>query len=472
MSAESVCKTVSQRISSKPDLLDLHASNPARYPFLLESAAHGIDPDGAASAQARYDILFAFPGETLNSLGNGVLSGSYSDGAISFLDALDQWAKAERVANPGSVLPFSGGWFLYFAYELAGELEPGLRLPLSASQPIAIATRIPAAIIYDRLTGEHWAIAEASHAQLLDQLVDDAAVVSAQAADTQGTVLPESAELFVHEAPAEDFIAAVNSAKRHISAGDIYQANLSRQWHAKGSGKPAWQLYQQLRAANPAPYAGLAVFGKEQGLPGDFAVISSSPERLVCVHDGRVETRPIAGTRPRINDAPISRAELDEFLGHPKERAEHVMLIDLERNDLGRICIGGSVEVNEFMAVESYSHVHHIVSNVIGDLRPGTTFGQVIRAVFPGGTITGCPKVRCMEIIAELEGCPRGAYTGSMGYLNRDGSCDLNILIRTMVLQDDDITLSAGSGIVADSDPESELNETRAKAKGLLLAIR
>ncbi len=147
------------------------------------------------------------------------------------------------------------------------------------------------------------------------------------------------------------------------------------------------------------------------------------------------------------------------------------MLIDLERNDLGRICNGGSVRVSEFMAIESYSHVHHLVSNVVGDLRNGVSTGDIIRAVFPGGTITGCPKVRCMQIIAEQEGRPRGAYTGSMGYLNIDGSCDLSILIRTMVLKDDQITLAAGSGIVADSDPQTELNETRAKAKGLLLAI-
>ena len=148
------------------------------------------------------------------------------------------------------------------------------------------------------------------------------------------------------------------------------------------------------------------------------------------------------------------------------------MLIDLERNDLGRVCIPGTVRVDEYMAVESYAHVHHIVSNVCGRLRPTTTPGEMIRAVFPGGTITGCPKVRCMEIIHSLEGRPRGMYTGAMGYLNRDGSADLNILIRTMMTIGDTLSLAAGSGIVADSDPHQELEETRAKAKGLLLALR
>jgi anthranilate synthase component 1 len=215
---------------------------------------------------------------------------------------------------------------------------------------------------------------------------------------------------------------------------------------------------------NPAPFAGLAVIG-------DAAVVSSSPERLVQVHEAWVETRPIAGTRPRGEGAEDDAALQDELLGHPKERAEHIMLIDLERNDLGRVCVPGSIAVNELMVLESYAHVHHIVSNVRGRLRPGVTPGQVIRAVFPGGTITGCPKVRCMEIIAELEGEGRGAYTGAMGYLNHDGSLDLNILIRTITLSGQQLCLRAGAGIVADSVPQNELEETRAKARGLLLAL-
>jgi len=162
---------------------------------------------------------------------------------------------------------------------------------------------------------------------------------------------------------------------------------------------------------------------------------------------------------------------LQELIEDPKERAEHVMLIDLERNDLGRVCEAGTVQVDEMMIVESYAHVHHIVSNVQGRMRKDVTPGAAVRAVFPGGTITGCPKVRCMEIINELEAGPRGAYTGSFGYLNRDGNLDLNILIRTMVIRDDEIRFRAGSGIVADSDPDAELQETRAKAKGLLRAI-
>ena len=183
-----------------------------------------------------------------------------------------------------------------------------------------------------------------------------------------------------------------------------------------------------------------------------------------------VETRPIAGTRPRLADDDDA-ARIRELVAHPKERAEHVMLIDLERNDLGRVCRPGSVRVDELMSVESYTHVHHIVSNVRGELRDEITPGQVIAAVFPGGTITGCPKVRCMQIISELEGEGRGPYTGALGYLNRDGDMDLNILIRSAWLADGKLQLRAGAGLVVDSIAESELQETRAKAKGLLRAL-
>ena len=185
-----------------------------------------------------------------------------------------------------------------------------------------------------------------------------------------------------------------------------------------------------------------------------------------------VETRPIAGTRPRDENQQSDEALAKELLSHPKEQAEHIMLIDLERNDLGRVCRPGTIEVNELMVLESWQHVHHIVSNVRGELDSNKSPVDVLRAVFPGGTITGCPKVRCMEILAEMEQQARGAYTGSLGYINNDGSMDFNILIRTMVREKEDdnnkITFRAGGGIVSDSVAEKELEETRAKAKGLL----
>ena len=261
------------------------------------------------------------------------------------------------------------------------------------------------------------------------------------------------------------FLQAVVRAKDYIAAGDVYQANLSRGWTADFADEcDAAQLYAALSSANPAPFAGLARWQ-------DSAIISSSPERLLEVRDGVASTRPIAGTRPRAADRDDDDRLSDELFANAKERAEHIMLIDLERNDLGRVCKAGTVEVDEMMALESYAHVHHIVSNVRGRLRDGIAPGEAIRAVFPGGTITGCPKVRCMEIINELEGVARGAYTGSFGYLNRDGSLDLNILIRTMVLQGRTLSLRAGAGIVADSEPRAELAETRAKAEGMLRSL-
>jgi anthranilate synthase component 1 len=267
------------------------------------------------------------------------------------------------------------------------------------------------------------------------------------------------------EDPPEQFLDGVERIKRYIRDGDVFQVNLSRGWHGRlADGADPAAVYARLRAANPAPFAGLAVFG-------DRAVASSSPERLVQIAGGRVETRPIAGTYPRNPDGEADRALSEALLVHPKERAEHIMLIDLERNDLGRVCRTGSIEVNELMVLESYTHVHHIVSNVRGLLRADVTPADVIRAVFPGGTITGCPKVRCMEIIAELEGRVRGPYTGAFAYFNRDGSGDSNILIRTISIDGRDVEVRAGAGIVADSQPDRELDETRQKARGPLSAL-
>ena len=429
-------------IEASFDLLDLHVSNPQRYPYLLESSAPG--------PQGRFDILFALPGDTI----------TLTDlEAFDFLSTLDDhWrAEAGRHRCPGP-LPFHGGWFLYLGYELAAQIEPTLRLPTDSSTlPIASATRIPAAIVHDYITGRRWIVAEQNtHAVTV---MDD---ISRLSIESTADPLP-CCEL--GEDPPQDYLAAVQRILNYIREGDVFQVNLSRQWRGNWpQGIRVAALYRQLRKANPGPYNGLATWG-------DDAILSSSPERLVAARGDRVQTRPIAGTRPRGPGGDADRALSDELLRHPKERAEHIMLIDLERNDLGRIAIPGSVKVNELMSLESYATVHHIVSNVEAVMRPEITPGQLIRAVFPGGTITGCPKVRCMEIIAELEGCGRGAYTGSMGYLNHDGSMDLNILIRSMVRSGKQLSFRAGAGIVFDSVAEKELEETRAKAGGMLNAL-
>ncbi len=342
------------------------------------------------------------------------------------------------------------------AYELAGEVEPTLKLRPPSVLPVALAVRCPAAVIVDHANDCTILVAEADHEGLLDALESDLAAQPRMPA----LAAPVNWE---EDAPAL-FLDGVARIHEHLHAGDVFQVNLSRAWRARyAQSPPPASLYAVLREANPAPFAGLL----QQ--PG-WAVLSSSPERLVEVRRGVAQTRPIAGTRPRL-PGDDELAQIRELSAHPKERAEHVMLIDLERNDLGRVCVPGTVEVDELMAVESYAHVHHIVSNVRGRLRADVTPGEVIAATFPGGTITGCPKVRCMEIIAALEDAPRGAYTGALGYLDRNGELDLNILIRTLTVTGNEVSLRAGAGIVADSVAASELDETRAKARGLLRAL-
>lgn len=438
------------------DLSLLHEAYPSRYPHLLESVAHG-------TPQARFDVLFAHPGDALvlDPGKAGEIRGSTR--CARFLPELDRWWRAERVGfDAGARIPFRGGWFVYLGYELASEIEPTLALPTDGRIfPRAFAQRFPAGVVRDHDRGCLHVLAEPERRDLLDGICADLeSLIASQAApETAATVVAA-----LREDPPERYLDGVGRIKGYIHDGDVFQVNLSRGWEARAAGARSVTLYRALRAANPGPFAGLATWG-------EAAVISSSPERLVNVHGPEIQTRPIAGTRPRGGGEQDDLAFRQELIGHPKERAEHVMLIDLERNDIGRVCAAGTVEVNELMVLESYAHVHHIVSNVRGRLAPGTTPGAVVAAVFPGGTITGCPKVRCMEIIAELEQTPRDAYTGSMGYLNRDGDMDLNILIRTLLQHNDELTVRAGAGIVADSVPEWELEETRAKARGLLLAL-
>ena len=255
----------------------------------------------------------------------------------------------------------------------------------------------------------------------------------------------------------------VERARAYIAAGDIYQANLSCRFDGAYAGSAA-DLYARLRRVNPSPFACLL---RSPGLE----IISSSPERLVSLHDGGAETRPIAGTRRRGFTSPEDARLGEELLAHPKERAEHIMLLDLERNDLGKVCRTGSVKVDELMALERYSHVTHIVSNIRGELRAGLGPFDLLRATFPGGTITGVPKKRCMEIIEELEPVGRGTYTGSAGYLSVTGDMDLNILIRTFQKFGDEITYQVGAGIVADSVAEREWEECLAKGEALRLAL-
>ena len=429
------------RLSAIPDLFSLYASDPLNYPVLLET-----------TAGSGWHILMAYPTQV----------DRYSlDQSADFFAKLEyDWQTLHVTRSDETAhLPFRGGWFVYLGYELLHTIEPSVSIRADKPNdfPVAVLMRVPAAILVNNQNNEAWLFAESAH--LLTAIQDDIARLTP-------LILPAVNLINLIEEPDAIFLAGVAQIQRYIATGDVFQVNLSRRWHA-GLSKPnsASALYQALRRNNPAPFAGIANLGEEQ------FIISSSPERLVQVATGRAVTRPIAGTYPRHTD-PVQDAQLrNELIGHPKERAEHVMLVDLERNDLGRVCVTGSVKVDELMAVVSYEHVHHIESTVSGELNSDQSPVDVIRALFPGGTITGCPKIRTMQIIRELESTPRGAYTGGMGYINLDGDFDMNILIRTMMLSGLMLEFSAGAGIVVDSDPLKELNETRAKAKGLLRAL-
>lgn len=450
-----------RRLDAFPDLLDLHCGNPERYPHLLESVT-------APGPHARFDILFAFPGECLELNAAGNLSGpSGTNAGEDFLTAFDRcWrrhAVARSPANPEG-LPFYGGWFVYLGYELSAQIEPSVQLPPAQSRlPIACAQRFSAAVIRDHEQRCLWLVSARGvvEVEAMGRDVQRFGITPEPAPDLRPSLL----EISWHEDPPGYFLAAVDRIREYILAGDVFQVNLSRAWRGRLRDEvtPA-AIYRRLRRENPAPFAGFATWGKR-------AILSSSPERLVRVNNRWAETRPIAGTRPRGANVAADLASSAELMIHPKERAEHVMLIDLERNDLGRICETGTIEVNELMALESYAHVHHIVSNVRGRLGETVTPGQVLSAVFPGGTITGCPKVRCLQIIAELEATGRGAYTGTLGFVADNLNMDFNILIRTLVVEDKEVIARAGAGIVADSVPQNELEETRAKAYGMLLAL-
>jgi anthranilate synthase component 1 len=449
-----------QWLDQVPDLVGLGAAAPRDFPFLLDNAA-----------RTGCSLLLLAGNDALVQYSNGDVEGPGQGG--SFFERLDQWYRSEaetqpiRKSPPVPDFPFNCGWFIYLGYEIAGSIEQRLQLPRNpTSMPDAIACKCPGAIVvfhdWQRPGHErpHPAVAVAEDADTLRRILALLEAGSARPVDA----IPALASLQA-DAPGR-FEDGVRTVLDYLGAGDVFQVNISRRWRGRFSELPdPAALYRSLCSRNPAPFAGMLRWR-------DSILLSSSPERLVELRGKRVQTRPIAGTRPRGSNEAQDLALARELISNPKEQAEHVMMIDLERNDLGRVCRPGSVEVSEFMVIESYAHVHHIVSNVRGVLRDDAGPVQAIQAVFPGGTITGCPKVRCMEIIAEFEQEGRGFYTGSMGYLDRNGNLYLNILIRSMLLEGQQVSFRTGAGIVADSDPAREVKETEAKARGLLLALQ
>jgi len=394
------------------------------------------------------------------------------DGEILEFDNLDpfealrmaQGARAFENDPTGDGLPpFVSGGIGYLSYELGRYVE---RLPETVEDDFglpelsfAFFDRVVAA---DLASGRKWLVVSGERGDdlggaaesALARIAPGAGVADAPARADQGTPL----EFDCNFTP-DEYLASVRKVKEYILAGDIYQANLSQRFSAPLL-EPAWRLYRRLRIVNAAPFSAYLNFG-------DFAVASSSPERFLQVNGREVETRPIKGTARRCEDPVADELRRRELRMSKKDHAELSMIVDLERNDLGRVCEYGSVTVKEHAILESYATVHHLVSSVVGKLREGQDVIDLLRATFPGGSITGAPKIRSMEIIDELEPTARSVYTGAIGYLGACGRHDLNIAIRTMIIKEGRVFFQVGGGIVADSDPASEFQETLDKGKAM-----
>ena len=437
-------------------------------PFLLESV------EGGAQV-ARFSVLGGDPQLVLESDGRDVRVTTAAGTTIEPGDPLGSLRRhlgRHRSTPRPDLPPFVGGFLGYVGYDAVRLWERlPRRPPDDLGLPVFRLGRMDTVVVFDHLRHTIRVVANAD----LDASDADTAYRRARERiegivdRLTGPRPPEPAPPALHVDPRsnvtrESYCAAVERAQEHIRAGDIYQLILSQRFAVPVPGLDPLALYRALRVVNPSPYMFLVE-------SGDATLVGSSPERLVRLEGGRVEMRPLAGTRRRGRSPAEDEAAARDLLADPKERAEHVMLVDLTRNDVGRISRYGSVRVTELMEIERYSHVMHLVSHVVGDLAPGRDAWDVVQAVFPHGTVSGAPKVRAMELIDELEPIGRGPYAGTVGYLGFDGSLNTAIAIRTVLVHRGVAYVQAGAGIVADSVPEREHEECVAKARGLLAAL-
>jgi anthranilate synthase component 1 len=460
------------------------------YNFLLESVEGG-------EQLGRYSFLGGDPVWVLETRGERTVQ-TYRDGSVKVFegnpfDILPQCLAPIHPVKLSQLPPGIGGLFGFWGYELIRWIEPRVPVypPKDGDLPDGFWMQVDNLIVFDQVKRKIWAIAYAdlrgaagdlttAYQEACDRVtklvlkLQLPLPVSAKPLEFDRTPLEVAHLTWESNTPRSQFCDNVRQAKDYIRAGDIFQVVLSQRLSAPYSDAP-FNLYRSLRTINPSPYMAYYNFGNWQ-------IIGSSPEIMVkaeLIEDGSVKAtlRPIAGTRRRGKTPEEDQALAEELLQDPKEIAEHVMLVDLGRNDLGRVCVEGSVQVDELMAIERYSHVMHIVSNVIGKLAPGKTAWDLLKACFPAGTVSGAPKIRAMEIIHELETERRGPYSGVYGYYDFEGQLNTAIAIRTMVVLPQGgsqhlVSVQAGAGLVADSDPEKEYEETINKARGLLEAIR
>jgi len=424
------------------------------YSFFLDSSLPG-------GKMGRYSFMGADPFLVFKSKGDAVeiRRGDKVDRMHeSPLDLLKKLLDEHRLED--SAMHFAGGAVGYLSYDLWGtiyHIKTARRDELD--MPDIHLGFYDTAIIFDCARSQAFIVSDSDEkaARLENSLEENCEEEEPEAG---WALLGELESNFTKEG----YFEAVKKIREYIAAGDVYQINLSQRYSGKISGN-LFAMYRRLRDINPAPYSAFLNFGGE-------TILSSSPERFLMVEGRRIETNPIKGTRPRGRNALEDVEMRRELSESEKDKAEHLMIVDLERNDLGRICKYGSVRVRDFQAIEEYATVYHMVSAVEGTLRDGVGQMDCIKACFPGGSITGAPKVRAMEIIGELEPDKRGLYTGSIGYLSFNGNMNLSIVIRTLVIKDGIVHLQVGGGVVADSTPESEYDETLDKAKALVQAVK
>ncbi|MEH6789619.1 anthranilate synthase component I [Parasphingorhabdus sp.] len=452
-----------------------------RGDYLLESVEGGETRGRHSMIGLAPDLVFRADGE------QAAINRSWLQDRDAFcpetgdsLSALRALVEACRMEVPEELPRALACLVGYFGYETIGLVEKLPRAPQSElALPDMLFVRPTVILIFDRLADELFLVAPvwpetigdsdariASAEQRLDEAqrgLSNPVRPETDAGRLPGTLSADEIQ-FAPQVSAEKYSEMVLRAKDYIEAGDIFQVVLAQRFTTPFTLPPI-ELYRALRRINPSPF----LFFLD--LPG-FALTGSSPEILVRARDGEVTIRPIAGTRPRGRNAAEDKANRDSLLDDPKERAEHLMLLDLGRNDVGRVASAHSVEVTDSYTVEFYSHVMHIVSNVVGQLAPGKDALDALFAGFPAGTVSGAPKVRACQIIAELEPETRGAYAGGVGYFSPDGSMDSCIVLRTGIVKDGMLHVQAGAGIVADSDPDYELAECRAKAGALLAAAK